>query len=96
MPQKKIHLSHFPVELLDMTVEYLHLEKRLSELSQVNKQFRALCAPHMFQELRISFSRAGLERLEQASKSQMSQHVKTICYEAPELIDPSWSPTKQN
>ena len=91
-----IHLTHFPVELLNMTREYLHLDKKLSELSQVNKQFRVLCAPHMFQKLSVPFSRAGLEQLEQASKSPVSQHVKTICYEAPELIDPCWLPIKEN
>lgn len=90
-----IHLSHLPVELLDMTVKYLHLDKTLGKLSRVNKQFRALCAPYIFQKLRIPFSRAGLDRLEQASKSPMSRHVKTICYEAPELIDPRWLPVRQ-
>ena len=90
MSSSTIHLDHFPVELLVMIVEYLHPDKSLRELSRVNKQFRALCTPYIFQELRISFSRAGFERLEQASVSPMIQHVKTICYEAPELIDCCW------
>jgi len=71
-----------------MIIKTALLHKSLEELSCVNKQFRALCAPHLLQTLKISFSKAGFERLEQMSKSPMRQHVRTICYEAPELIDP--------
>lgn len=78
-----------------MIIETSHLHKSLQELSCVNKRFRALCAPRLFQKLKISFSKAGFECLKQMSKSPMRQHVRTICYEAPELIDPCLWPTIQ-
>jgi hypothetical protein len=80
-------MNHLPMELLHMVAVQL-CKRSLKSLSLVNRKFRALCAPYLFYTLEVSFSLAGLYRLEKASHSQLAQYVRTVCYQAPELIDP--------
>ncbi|KAB8069864.1 hypothetical protein BDV29DRAFT_194567 [Aspergillus leporis] len=86
----KSHVSlHFlPAELLAIIVQLGQVEGFLKPLSQVNKAFRQLCAPILFSTLRITSSITGLNCLTQASRSPISPYVRTIYYEASELLDP--------
>lgn len=80
--------SLLPEELLEMIIGFVQVDGSLLPLSEVNKLFRRLCAPVLFQTLRVTFSMAGLDRLSQASQSSICPYVKTIRYEASELVDP--------
>lgn len=77
-----------PEEILEMIIRFGQVDGSLIPLSGVNKLFRRLCAPYLFHTLRVTFSMAGLDRLSQASQSSVRFYVRTICYEASELVDP--------
>jgi hypothetical protein len=89
-----ISLLNFPVELLHIIVSYIPDKRALNHLSITNKLFRVLCAPHLFQSLNIPFSMAGFNCLSQASQSWIAPYVRSISYEACELVDPRKSPVK--
>jgi len=78
-----------PAELLLIIISYVHMDHSLKPLSTVNTYLRRLCVPSLFRILKVAFSHAGLNRLEQASRSKVAApFVEVILYEVPELIDP--------
>lgn len=81
------NMNHLPMELLHMVAVQLP-KQELKSLSLVSRKFRVLCSPYLFHTLEVSFSLAGFYHLEQFSLSHIAQYVKTVCYKAPELIDP--------
>ncbi|OGM39290.1 hypothetical protein ABOM_012146 [Aspergillus bombycis] len=84
----QVGIHSLPIELLTIIVQMGEIKYSLKSLSQVNKAFRQLCAPLLFNTLRITSSTAGLSYLTQASQSPIRSLVKTIRYEVSELIDP--------
>lgn len=89
-----ISLLNLPVELLHIIISYIPEKRALIHLSVTNKLFRVLCASHLFQTLNIPFSMAGFNCLLQASQSWIAPYVKSISYEAYELVDPRKSSIK--
>ncbi|PWY96034.1 hypothetical protein BO94DRAFT_601201 [Aspergillus sclerotioniger CBS 115572] len=81
-------LEHLPTEILETIAMHVMQTSSLKSLSCVNRTLRFICLPHMFEKLTVRFSLDGVERLQQASMSYIAYYVKTICYEASEIIDP--------
>ncbi|KAL4888214.1 hypothetical protein BDV59DRAFT_196627 [Aspergillus ambiguus] len=82
-------LDRLPVELLHLIIKNVRPAEALTRLSCTNRRLRTICIPYIFDTVKVTFSKAGFERLEKVSQSFVGRHVRVLCYEAPELIDPN-------
>jgi hypothetical protein len=87
-----IVFDQLPFDLLDMIANLLMDDYgALKMLSCATRNLRAVCIPHVFRTLRITFSASGFTRLEEVSNSVFAQYVTAVRYKVPELIDASKS-----
>lgn len=80
--------ERLPSEVLYMIIQYIEEKELLLDLSCVNKRFRLLTIPYIFDTLNVEFTLASFSYFQQLSKSHIACYVKTIRYKAPELVDP--------
>jgi hypothetical protein len=69
-------------------IDFLAQTDSLKPISLVNHGLRQLSVPTLFRELTFEFTKAGLDRLSRAPRLSIARHVGTVCYKAPNLIDP--------
>lgn len=80
-------LTRLPFEILRLIVAILE-GTTLKAFSLVNKRCRAASEHDIFKTVKIRFSRKSLNMLEQLAKSPLATYVKTLHYDASELLDP--------
>jgi hypothetical protein len=84
---QKSHFETLTAEALHVVIDLLpHWE--IKQLSCANKQLREACLPFLFRHVEFQFSKAGFEDLRSLLKSEARQHVVSLTYIAPELLNP--------
>lgn len=78
-------IGRLPVEIIILIARSLSLGE-IKQLSQVNKLMRVVCAPLIFQSIRLEFSHKSLQRLEALALSELHHHVLSLTYVVPELL----------
>ena len=81
------HFESLPIELLELILDLCSIPS-LKALSLVNHQFWEISAPFIFRAVKIRFSIGGLDILRGISISRVALFVKTLHYEASEIVDP--------
>jgi hypothetical protein len=78
-------IDRLPVEIILLITHFLSLCE-VKQLSQVNKLMRVVCAPPIFQSIRLEFSYQSLQKLEALAVSELRHHVLSVTYVVPELL----------
>jgi hypothetical protein len=88
LSQDPSYIQRLPTEILIIIVRELSLLNSVESLLLVSQRLCLICSPYLFQNLKIPFSLAGLERLRHISLSHLAAHVRTLRYKPMELIEP--------
>lgn len=83
-------LTDLPFELLGLITAKLD-RFTLASFSLVNRKCRAASEPEMFDTVKVKFSDHDLNMLEELSRSSLAGYVRTLQYDASELVDPCMS-----
>lgn len=87
---KSVYLESLPNELLCKIVEYL-VKWEIKHFSLANRRMRDVSLPFLYRTFRFTFSKNGLDRLEEFLRSNLYHHVVSIQYVVPELLNPGES-----
>lgn len=82
--------TDLPFELLGLITAKLD-RFTLASCSLVNRKCRAASESEMFDTVKVKFSDHDLNMLEELSRSPLAGYVRTLQYDASELVDPCMS-----
>ncbi|RDW93148.1 uncharacterized protein DSM5745_00470 [Aspergillus mulundensis] len=83
------NLAELPTELFDeIRYDDVLSDEDIISLSCVCKRFRKLCVPSIFDSVRFSCSKFGLENLRDWAKSELRHHAIFFAYWIPPFLDP--------
>lgn len=80
-------LTDLPFEILRLITAKFD-RSTLTSYSLVNRKSRASSESEMFETVKVKFSKHDLNMLEELSRSSLAGYVRTLQYEASELVDP--------